>query len=275
MPRAQPGFLLGEVKRSRLFSSRAESEMVAALSALDAAAVERGTQHQSLRQLAEALAGLLYLGSDDSQAAHHLAGAVTKPWARGESWGQGFLGRHFASVDFQLGLIYERLGVEVLFRESLDLSARTLRLALSLALEGIGDLPRAVEVARGVEPEFLNRDVVRLVLADQLAQLGDFQAIVDLTDGVVNKYNYGAFLCAYRGMALRELDMHGAAFEAFREALKSEQRLPAIRFSVWSERSRTHQAAGNLIAARRDLKLILAENDSLPGIRQRLEALGG
>ena len=275
MPRPQPIFLLGGGKRPRILSSKADREIVSALIASDAAGVERGAEHPRFRRLGEALAGLLYLGSDDGKAARLLEESVTTRWEGRGTWDHGFLGRYFLSVEFQLGLTYQRLGVEVVFKESLELAARTLKLALSLALEGSGDMARAVEVAREVEPQFLNRDVLRLVLADQYAQLGDFEAIVRLTDGIANKYNYGAMLCAYRGMAFRNLGLHGTALEAFREALRSEQRLPAIRFAALSERSRTYQDAGSAMLAAKDLRRILAERPSAPGIRERLDALGG
>jgi len=275
MPRSQPILLLGGVKRRRLLSSRADREIVAALIATDAAGVERGAEHPKFRRLAEALAGLLYLGSDDGKSVRLLEDALTTRWEGHGAWDHGFLRRHFLSVEFHLGLSYQRLGVEVVFKESLELAARTLRLALSLALEGNGDLARAVQVAREVEPQFLNRDVIRLVLADQYAQLGDFEAIVRLTDGITNKYNYGAMLCAYRGMAFREMGLHGTALEAFREALKSEQRLPTIRFAALSERSRTFQDSGSALLAAKDLRRILTERPSVPGIQERLDALDG
>jgi hypothetical protein len=76
-------------------------------------------------------------------------------------------------------------------------------------------------------------------------------------------------------MALRLLDRPARALEALREALKAEQRLPAIRFAALSERSRTYESTGNLVAARRELKRILDENPLAPGIRSRWEALRG
>jgi len=284
MPRPQPRLLLGKVRRLRILASRVEKELVAGLLASDAAAVERVAGVARYERLAGTLAGLLYLGSDDLKAARFLGDAVAARslgdafaarWGRWGVWDHGFMRKHFSSAEYQLGLGFERLGVGVLCSETLDLSIRTLKLALSLALEGAGDLARAVEVARELEPEFWNRDVIRLVLADQYAELGSFEAILELTDGITNKYNYGALLCVYRGMAARQLGQYGTSLEALKEALKSEQRLPTIRFSALSERSRTHQAAGNPVAARRDLKRILAENASVPGIRERLEALGG
>lgn len=273
MPRPLPRLLLGEVDRPRIFSSKEEKELVAALSASDPGAVERMTGHSNLRHIAGALAGLLYLGVDNAQAEHHLREALTVRWGRLGLLEHGFMAEHFSSAEYQLVLSYERLGIEVWLAESLDLTPRTLKLALSLALEGSGDLAQAVEVARDVESEFLNKDVVRLVLADQYAQLGDFEAIVELTDAVVNRYNYGALLCAYRGMALRMLARHGPALEALREALKTDQRLATIRYAALSERSRVFQASGNLAAARRELKRILDENPSIPAVRERWEAL--
>jgi tetratricopeptide (TPR) repeat protein len=273
MPRPQPRLLLGQVKRLRILSSKGERELAAALSASDAAGVEQAAGDDKLGQPAGALAGLLWLGSDDQKAVQLLRDAVAARWGPRGVWETEFMKVHFSSAEYQLGLSYGRLGVEVPLRESLDLSPRTLKLALSLALEGIGEVAEAIEVALGVEPTFLNRDVIRLVLADQYTQVGDFEAIVKLTEGITNKYNYGAFLCAYRGMAFRRLALYSPALEAFKEALKSEQRLPVIRYAALSDRSRAHAAMGSLVAARRDLKRILAENPSIPGIRERLEAL--
>lgn len=273
MPRPQPRLLLGGVIRPRLLSSKGERELVAALIASDAAAVERAVRDPKLQQVAGALAGLLYLGSDDRKAEQHLEKALEARWGRLGMWDRGFMAAHFSSAEYQLGLRYEALGVEVVLKESLDLTPRTLKLALSLALEAMGELPRAVEVARQVQPEFLNPDVVRMVLADQHAQQGDFDAIVALTEGVTNKYNYGALLCAYRGMALRMLSRPGNALEVLREALRVEQRLATIRFAALVERSRTFESTGNLAAARKELKRILAENPSVPGVQERLDAL--
>lgn len=275
MPRPQPMLLLGGVIRPRLLSSKAERELVSALVASDAAAVEHAGRHPKLERVAEALAGLLYLGSDDRKAEQHLKGALETRWGRLGVRDDEFVTEHFSSVEYQLGLRYGALGVEVVLKESLDLTPRTLRLAHSLALEGVGDLARAVEVARQAELEFLNRDVVRMVLADQYLQQGDFAAVVELTEGVTNKYNYGALLCAYRGMALRMLSRPGDALEALREALRVEQRLPTIRFAALAERSRTFESTGNLAAARKELRRILAESPAVPGIKERLEALGG
>lgn len=243
---------------------------MSALAASDAEAVLAAARHARLQQIAGALAGLMYLGTDDRKAEQHLRDALAAPWGR---LGVGFLDAHFATAEYQLGLRYESLGVPVTLKESLDLTPRTLRLALSLALESMGELPRAIEAAREAEPEFLNKDIVRMVLVDQHAQLGDPEAVVVLTEGVINRYNYGALLCVYRAMALRMLSRPGDALEALREALKTEQRLPTIKIAALSERSRTFESTGNLVAARRELKRILDENPSVPGIRTRWEAL--
>lgn len=273
MPRPLPKLLLGEVKRPRILAPKAEKELSAAVCAEDPEAVERTIGDPDLCPVAAALAGLLFLGVDNEKAEHHLGEALAVPWGRLGLAGHGFMSEHFPSAEYQLGLSYGSLGIEVVLAETLDLTPRTLKLALSLALEGSGELTRAVEVAREAEPDFLNRDVVRMVLADQYAQLGDFAAILELTEGVVNKYNYGAFLCAYRGMALRMLARHGPALEALREALRVEQRLPTIRYASLLERSRVFEATGNLAAARRELKRILDERPSIPAARERWEAL--
>jgi hypothetical protein len=73
---------------------------------------------------------------------------------------------------------------------------------------------------------------------------------------------------------LREQGFNDAAHEAFKAALKSRSRAPAIRHLALSERARNYQAQGKNGMARKDLERVLAEDSDFEGLQERLSELG-
>ena len=97
--------------------------------------------------------------------------------------------------------------------------------------------------------------------------------IVDLTEGVTNEDEPSTFLLTQRGIALRELGMHDASREAFKEALRLRSRPVELRHRALVERAGTYLAQGKAGMARKDLEKVYAENSKYPGLREALAEL--
>jgi tetratricopeptide (TPR) repeat protein len=152
-----------------------------------------------------------------------------------------------------------------------------------------------IPVAHGVEVTLpLNRDAVGLALAeleqqvvehlepstyaavslcDLYLEVGRYDDVVDITNGIPNTDDPTALLAAFRGVALRELGHQTASREALKEALKSKSRDETIRHFALVERAKTYVAENKRAMARKDLERVLAENSNYEGVREMLTAL--
>jgi len=132
-----------------------------------------------------------------------------------------------------------------------------------------GDHSRAIDTVEGLDPSAY----AAVSLAELYEQASRHDEVISLTERITNDDDLTALLLVYRGIALREQGMNEAALAAFKEALRSRSRAAAIRHLALSERARVHEATGKKAQARKDLERILAEDSSVEGVRDRLEAL--
>ena len=87
---------------------------------------------------------------------------------------------------------------------------------------------------------------------------------MDLTEGVTNEDEPSTFLLTRRGIALRELGMHDASREAFKEALRLRSRPVELRHRALVERAGTYLAQGKAGMARKDLEKGLRREQQVP-----------
>lgn len=151
----------------------------------------------------------------------------------------------------------------------LPLDRDSVGLTLAELYQEADNLPAAVEVVEQLTPS----TVAAVSLAELYADLERWQDVVDLTEGLTNDDEPSAYLLTQRGIALRELGMHGAAVEAFKEALRVRSRPAELRQRALVERGSTHLAAGKNSLARKDFDKVYAENTQYPGLAELLASM--
>jgi len=161
------------------------------------------------------------------------------------------------------------IGVATGVEAAVPLSRDALGLALAELEQGAGNVDAAIAVVEALDPSA----IAAVSLCELYLEAGRYDEVVDLTNGISNADDPTALLATFRGVALREQGHHTAAREAFKEALKSKSRDAAIRHKALAERAETHVAEGKAAMAKKDLERILAEDASVPGVRERLAEL--
>jgi predicted negative regulator of RcsB-dependent stress response len=157
-------------------------------------------------------------------------------------------------------------GVEV----TLPLNRDAVGLALAeLEQQVAGQPQRAIAVVEHLEPS----TYAAVSLCDLYLEVGRYDDVVDITNGIPNTDDPTALLAAFRGVALRELGHQTASREALKEALKSKSRDETIRHFALVERAKTYVAENKRAMARKDLERVLAENSNYEGVREMLTAL--
>lgn len=142
-----------------------------------------------------------------------------------------------------------------------------LLLAETLQLQGM--LQRAVNVVEGLVPS----TIAAVSLAELYIELGSWDQVVELTDGVTNLDEASTYLLIQRGIALRHLGYVDASREALREALRMRSRPAGLRHRALVERAQLQLTAGKRAMARKDLERVLAEDSRYPGLVERLAEL--
>jgi tetratricopeptide (TPR) repeat protein len=249
----EPAPSAGAVKPG-LLAPKPEKAMFRAVQRRDWPAVERlGAEHDELAALATTLVGL---GTDDDdRAVELLRQALDGPDVARDPFAEKYL---------RMDVTFEVVpGVEV----EVPVGRHAVGLALAELLRRRGDRDGAVALLRELGPT----TVALLALVGLHQEAGDHAAVVELTADVTNEDDLSALLCTFRGVALREQRRHEAARAAFREALRSKRRDPAVRHRALLERAATALAEGKVELARQDLDRVTAEDPDHPGAR-RLEA---
>lgn len=167
----------------------------------------------------------------------------------------------------------ERTSVTIAVASGVEATVPLGRDALGLALaeleQAAGNLDEAIAVIEALDPSA----IAAVSLCELYLEAGRYEDVVDLTNGMGNTDDPTALLVAFRGAALREQGHFVAAREAFKEALKSKTRDAAIRHKALIERAETYVAENKLAMAKKDLERVLAEDASVPGVRERLAEL--
>jgi tetratricopeptide (TPR) repeat protein len=170
--------------------------------------------------------------------------------------------RYFPNAALSIGIAD---GVQV----HLPLDRDALGLTLAELYQQADDLSAAVAVVEQLAPS----TVAAVSLAELYAELGRWQDVVDLTEGLQNDDEPSTYLLTQRGIALRELGMYGASAEALKEALRLRSRPAELRQRALAERGSTYLAAGKIALARKDFDKVYAENTQYPGLRELLDSL--
>ncbi|WP_454855276.1 DUF4236 domain-containing protein [Promicromonospora soli] len=142
--------------------------------------------------------------------------------------------------------------------------------AVGLALAELEQLSGNVDAAMGVVEQLDPSAVAAVSLSELYIEVGRYDDVIDVTNGIANDDDPTALLNAYRGIAFREQGHHTAAREAFKEALKSKSRDAGIRHFAMVERAKTYIAEGKWAMARKDLERVLMENANYRGVRELL-----
>lgn len=153
---------------------------------------------------------------------------------------------------------------------TLPVETATLALALAELHQAAGDLPAAIATVESIDPP---TSVAALSLAELYLEADQYQDVVDVTQSIGNVDEVTALLCVFRGAALRELGFHDAARESFKEALRVRSRPATIRHRALIERAGTYIAQRKFAMARKDLEKVLAEDSTVPGLREGLAQL--
>jgi tetratricopeptide (TPR) repeat protein len=246
-------------KKPGLFAPKGEKELYKAVKSQDAQAMKRvGEAHSDFRLASYSLAGL-FLMTDEPAQAERLLGEA---FATGKDPGADkFISTYLFT---QLTLSIAK-GVTA----ELPINRDAVGLALAELKQDHGELAGAVDVVEQLEPTMYSA----VSLAELYAEMGRWDDVIELTEGISNQDDASALLCAFRGQAFREQGFHDAAHEAFKEALRSRSRAAPIRHLALTERAQNYLAQGKKSQARKDLERILAEDSSYEGVREKLDEL--
>jgi tetratricopeptide (TPR) repeat protein len=247
------------LKKPGLFAPKSEKELYKAIKAQDAQAVQRVGDHDAnLRLTAYSLAGLMLASKEPVEAARLLA----------ESYSTGKDPADDKFVSRYVG-IFLKIPIAEGISALLPMNRDAVGLSLAELLQHDDKPEEAIDVVEQLEPT----TYAAVSLAELYAQVGRYDDVVDLTNGVSNEDDASALLLVFRAIALREQGYPDGAHEAFKEALKSRSRAPAVRHLALSERAKNYLAQGKKAQARKDLEKILAEDSEYEGIRERISEL--
>jgi tetratricopeptide (TPR) repeat protein len=257
--RAQASAPVPRQTKPGLFAPKGEKELYKAVKAQDPPAMKLvGDRHPDFRLPSYSLAGLMMLTSDSNQSEQLLGDA----FATGEDP---------AAHKFVATYLFTRL--ELLIAKGITAELPVNRDAVGLALAELkqdrGDLNGAIEIVEQLEPTTYSA----VSLAELYAEMGRWDDVVQLTEGITNEDDAAALLCVFRGQAFREQGYHDAAHQALKEALRSRSRAAPIRHLALHERAQNYLAQGKKSMARKDLERILAEDSTYDGLREQLAEL--
>jgi tetratricopeptide (TPR) repeat protein len=221
-----------------------------------------GAEFPAQRLVAYSVAGFMVAGRDTEEAATLLTGAFE-------------LGLDVAEDPFTRkylgGMSRMEVGIAPGVVAELPICRDGVGLLLAEIHQERGEPEKAIDIVEQLEPSAY----AALSLAELYVQVKRWADVIEVTGKVTNEDDLTALLLVYRGVALRELGQHGASLEALKEALRARSRAREVRHLALSERSRTHEAAGDKKKARNDLEKILAEDSTFEGVAERLSSLQG
>jgi tetratricopeptide (TPR) repeat protein len=246
-------------KKPGFLAPKGEKELYKAVKAQDAQAMERvGEAHPDFRLPSYSLAGLFMLTTKPSESERLLEEAFAT-------------GRDPAADKFIATYLFTQLTLSIAegVTAELPINRDAVGLALAELKQDRGDLVGAAEVVEQLEPTTYSA----LSLAELYAQVGRWNDVIELTEGVANDDDASALLCTFRGQAFREQGFHDAAHESFKKALRSRSRAAPIRHLALAQRAQNYLAQGKKAQARKDLERILAEDSNYEGVREQLVEL--
>jgi Protein of unknown function (DUF2510) len=247
-PPARPG-LFAPKEEKALFNFVSQPET----SSLDGAVLE----HPHYAKLGNVLLGLRHLvhGRTDP-AVQHLRAAISLD---GGVESHAFTEKYLSGYRLTLGIAG---GVSV----ELPLSHDAATLALAEGLQIQGQTEAAVFYVESLDPSY----PALLSLTDLYSDLQDWNEVLRLTNGVGVDSELTAMLAIFRAKAHLALSEHVAAKECIKTLTASKKYGPALRFQALALRAEISLAEGAFARATADLEKILAEDSSVPGLREAI-----
>jgi len=242
-----------------LFAPKGEKELYRAIKAQDMQAIKRvGDEHPDFQVPAYSLAGLMVV-TDEPQESKRMLETVFSS------------GQDPAADKFVSKYLHTEMELQITpgVTAQLPVSRDAVGLTLAELYQDEAALDRAIETVEHLEPT----TYAAVSLAELYVQAQRYEDVIELTEGVENEDDASALLLVFRGVAFREQGFHDAAHEAFKSALRSRSRAPAIRHHALFERAQNYRAQGKASMARKDLERILAEDSDYEGVREQLAEL--
>lgn len=245
-----------------LFAPKAEKDLYAAVSTGDPDKVEQiANSDQSVALAAATLCGIMRVNrGDDSGARRDLQWVFDT--------GSDPSTDHFLSS-------YAALTIHIEVTDGVTVTVPVSRDAVGLMLAELygraepPDLAKATQVVHALPRTTLTA----LSLADLLDQAGQFDEVIDVTEGAPNSDDATSLLWVFRGIAFREKGAHDAALECFTKVTRCRSRNPTVLHRARFERARCYAAMGRKAQARKDLGVIQAEDPSFEGVTEALAEL--
>jgi tetratricopeptide (TPR) repeat protein len=137
--------------------------------------------------------------------------------------------------------------------------------AAALALVECYQEQGRVDEAIGVLQQLADADAnpaILLSLCDLYAQTGAWDEIVDAAAGTTNEEDATLEIRLLQARALHEQGLDEAAFDAYKDALRSKKRNPELLKEARYERGKLLLACGKTAQAAKDLQTVYAEDPS-------------
>ena len=115
--------------------------------------------------------------------------------------------------------------------------------------------------------------LVAVSMADVELSQKDFQAVLETTSDIANLDDATLILLVMRGIAFREQSLFDASLECFKQALAKKDRQKEALNRAHIERAATYEKMGKLAAARKDLELVLANDEKNEEAKEMLNRL--
>ncbi len=245
---ARPGMFAPKEEKA-LFNFVSEPET----SSLDEAVLA----HPQYAKLGNLLLGLRHLvdGRTDP-AVQYLRAALS---IDGGVESHGFTQKYLSGYRLTLGIAG---GVAV----ELPLSHDATTLALAEGLQIQGQTEAAIYYVEALDPSY----PALLSLTDLYADLQDWNEVLRLTNGVGIDSEMTAMLAIFRAKAHLSLHELVAAKECIKTLTTSKKYGPGLRFQALALRAEISLTEGAFARATADLEKILAEDSSVPGLREAL-----
>lgn len=244
--------------RPGLFASKEEKALFVFISQPDALSIDEAVlAHPQYAKLGKTLLGLRHLIYGQTEpAVEYLRAALALD---GGVESHTFTQKYLPGYRLTLGIAG---GVSV----ELPLSDDAATLALAEGLQIQGQTQTAVYYVEGLDPSY----PALLSLADLYVELNDWHEVLRLTNGTGTDSEITAMLAIFRGKSHLALGEHVAAKECIKTLTASKKYGSGLRFQALALRSEISLAEGAFARATADLEKILAEDSSVPGIREAM-----
>ena len=120
----------------------------------------------------------------------------------------------------------------------------------------------------------LDTDIdVQISTAEVELQLGQYDEVINTTEGVTNEDDATAILLIFRGIAMREQGNFEAAIEEFKLARAKKSNHSEVLNKALFERGVTYQKMKKTALAIKDFEKILVSDGSYEGVKEKLAEL--